>query len=68
MLTQDVLQRLATTNPGAYGTWTHADLKRVLEGTGAEPYKSDGRMVISRDRITRALTNRADDSSASAAQ
>ncbi|WP_331452853.1 FtsK/SpoIIIE domain-containing protein [Streptomyces sp. SS162] len=68
VLTQDVLQRLATTNPKAYGSWTHADLKRVLEGTGAEPYKSDGRMVIGRDRITRALTNRDTDGSTSAAQ
>ncbi|OII65274.1 cell division protein FtsK [Streptomyces sp. CC53] len=68
VLTQDVLQRLATANPTAYGSWTHADLKRVLEGTGAEPYKSDGRMVISRDRITRALTNRSAEGSASAAQ
>ncbi|MDT9684330.1 ATP-binding protein [Streptomyces sp. TRM76323] len=68
VLTQDVLQRLATTNPKAYGDWTHADLKRVLEGTGAEPYKSDGRMVIGRDRITRALTNREEGGSASAAQ
>jgi S-DNA-T family DNA segregation ATPase FtsK/SpoIIIE len=68
VLTQDVLQRLATTNPAAYGSWTHADLKRVLDGTGAEPYKSDGRMVIARDRITRALSNRGDTDSASAAQ
>ncbi|GGQ12818.1 ATP-binding protein [Streptomyces roseolilacinus] len=68
VLTQDVLQRLATTNPKAYGAWTHTDLRRVLEGTGAEPYKSDGRMVVSRDRIARALANRDTDGSASAAQ
>lgn len=68
VLTQDVLQRLATTNPTAYGSWTHADLKRVLEGTGAEPYKSDGRMVIGRDRIARALANRDTGDSASAAE
>ncbi|OEJ96229.1 cell division protein FtsK [Streptomyces thermolilacinus] len=68
VLTQDVLQRLATTNPKAYGSWTHADLKRVLEGTGAQPYKSDGRMVVGRDRIARALANRTNDGSASAAQ
>ncbi|MFJ8587521.1 ATP-binding protein [Streptomyces sp. NPDC093595] len=68
VLTQDVLQRLATINPTGYGAWTHSDLKRVLEGTGAEPYKSDGRMVIGRDRIARALANRGDDGSASAVQ
>ncbi|MFJ9699386.1 ATP-binding protein [Streptomyces fradiae] len=68
VLTQDVLQRLATTNPKAYGDWTNGDLKRVLEGTGAEPYKSDGRMVVSRDRVARALANRTETGSASAAQ
>ncbi|MET9516328.1 ATP-binding protein [Streptomyces sp. NPDC002994] len=68
VLTQDVLQRLATLNEDAYGSWTHADLKRVLEGTGAEPYKSDGRMVVGRDRIARALTNRDTEGSASATQ
>ncbi|MFI2225232.1 ATP-binding protein [Streptomyces fradiae] len=68
VLTQDVLQRLATTNPKAYGAWTNGDLKRVLEGAGAEPYKSDGRMVVGRDRIARALANRNEDGSASAAQ
>jgi hypothetical protein len=51
MLTQEVLQRLAQRNPGVYRQWTHADLKRVLEAYGAEPYKSDGRMVVSRDRV-----------------
>ncbi|MBT2490403.1 ATP-binding protein [Streptomyces sp. ISL-96] len=68
VLTQDVLQRLATLSEDAYGAWTHADLKRVLEGTGAEPYKSDGRMVVGRDRVARALTNRDTDDSASAAR
>ncbi|MDL2080773.1 ATP-binding protein [Streptomyces sp. GXMU-J15] len=64
--TQDVLKRLATLAPDAYGKWSFLDLKRVLAGTGAEPYKSDGVMVIGRDRLTRALTNRDTDSSASA--
>ena len=41
--TQDVLKRLATLNADAYGGWSFIDLKRVLDGTGAEPYKSDGR-------------------------
>ncbi|MFJ4988145.1 ATP-binding protein [Streptomyces sp. NPDC088732] len=66
VLTQDVLKRLATLNAGAYGGWSFIDLKRVLDGTGAEPYKSDGRMVIGRDRLARALANRDTDGSASA--
>ncbi|WP_405807507.1 ATP-binding protein [Streptomyces sp. NBC_00210] len=67
LLTQDVLQRLRALNEDAYGTWTHADLKRVLADAGDEPYKSDGRMVVGRDRIARALANRHEDGSASAA-
>ncbi|MEU2456452.1 FtsK/SpoIIIE domain-containing protein [Streptomyces sp. NPDC012473] len=66
VLTQDVLQRLSVLSEDSYGSWTHADLKRVLDGTAAEPYKSDGRMVIGRERITRALANRDADGSASA--
>nr|WSW60113.1 ATP-binding protein [Streptomyces sp. NBC_00998] len=68
VLTQEVLKRLAALNGKAYGRWSFIDLKRVLDGTGAEPYKSDGRMVIGRDRIARALTNRPDEGSASAAE
>ncbi|MFI9220495.1 FtsK/SpoIIIE domain-containing protein [Streptomyces werraensis] len=64
--TKDVLARLATRNPGAYGEWSFIDLKRVLDDAGAEPYKSDGVMVVSRDRVARALTNRDTDGSASA--
>ncbi|MFJ8976027.1 FtsK/SpoIIIE domain-containing protein [Streptomyces sp. NPDC102282] len=66
VLTQDVLQRLAVLSEDSYGSWTHADLKRVLDGTAAEPYKSDGRMVVGRERIARALANRDADGSASA--
>ncbi|MEV5670303.1 ATP-binding protein [Streptomyces sp. NPDC052503] len=66
VLTQDVLQRLAVLSEDKYGSWTHADLKRVLDGTAAEPYKSDGRMVVGRERIARALANRDTDGSASA--
>jgi S-DNA-T family DNA segregation ATPase FtsK/SpoIIIE len=61
VLTQDVLKRLAALNPDAYGKWSFIDLKRVLDGTGAEPYKSDGRMVVGRDRLSRALSDRDDD-------
>lgn len=61
VLTQDVLKRLAVLNADAYGKWSFIDLKRVLDGTGAEPYKSEGRMVVGRDRLARALANRDDD-------
>ncbi|MHC0431487.1 FtsK/SpoIIIE domain-containing protein [Streptomyces sp. O3] len=66
--TQDVLKRLAMLDNDAYGKWSFIDLKRVLEGTGAEPYKSDGVMVIARDRLTRALANRPEDGSASGSE
>ncbi|MFG2852853.1 FtsK/SpoIIIE domain-containing protein [Streptomyces mirabilis] len=64
--TKDVLVRLATLNADAYGGWSFIDLKRVLDDAGAEPYKSDGVMVVSRDRIARALANRSNEGSASA--
>ncbi|MFJ3932842.1 ATP-binding protein, partial [Streptomyces sp. NPDC090029] len=66
VLTADVLKRLTTLDADAYGRWTNGDLKRVLEDAGAEPYKSDGRMVVGRERVHRALTNRDTDGSASA--
>ncbi|MEU9755245.1 FtsK/SpoIIIE domain-containing protein [Streptomyces althioticus] len=66
LLTQDVLKRLSALNANAYGRWTPGDLRRVLEGTGAEPYKSDGRMVVARERLARALANRDGEGSASA--
>ncbi|MET8689785.1 FtsK/SpoIIIE domain-containing protein [Streptomyces sp. NPDC004732] len=59
--TKDVLARLATLSADAYGTWSFINLKRVLDEAGAEPYKSDGVMVVSRDRVARALANRPDD-------
>ncbi|MFJ4731801.1 ATP-binding protein [Streptomyces sp. NPDC088770] len=68
VLTADVLKRLSTLNADAYGRWTPGDLKRVLEDAGAEPYKSDGRMVVGRDRVARALTNQGEDGSASASE
>ncbi|MFI6344946.1 FtsK/SpoIIIE domain-containing protein [Streptomyces sp. NPDC050560] len=66
VLTQTVLQRLAALNEDAYGRWSFGDLKRVLEDAGADPYKSDGRMVVGRDRVARALANRDAEGSASA--
>ncbi|MDG9707761.1 ATP-binding protein [Streptomyces sp. DH10] len=64
--TKDVLARLATRNTDAYGGWSFIDLKRVLDDAGAEPYKSDGVMVVARDRVARALANRDAEDSASA--
>ncbi|MEU4925125.1 FtsK/SpoIIIE domain-containing protein [Streptomyces yokosukanensis] len=64
--TKDVLKRLAMLNESAYGGWSFLDLKRVLDDAGAEPYKSDGVMVVARDRVLHALTNRDTDGSASA--
>ncbi|MEU2434476.1 FtsK/SpoIIIE domain-containing protein [Streptomyces sp. NPDC007861] len=64
--TQEVITRLAALNADAYGGWSFIDLKRVLDGAGAEPYKSDGRMVVARDRVAAALANRPDEDSASA--
>lgn len=66
MLTQDVLKRLTTLAPGAYNAWTNGDLKRVLEDAGAEPKKSNGRMVVHRDHVHHALANRNTEGSASA--
>ncbi|MFJ9187562.1 ATP-binding protein [Streptomyces anulatus] len=68
LLTQDVLKRLAVLSKDVYGTWSFLDLKRALDGTGAEPYKSDGRMTIARDRLARHLDNRDTEGSASAAE
>ncbi|MEU9912417.1 ATP-binding protein [Streptomyces sp. NPDC051001] len=68
VLTADVLKRLSALSEDAYGTWTPGDLKRVLEDAGAEPYKSGGRMVVGRERVTRALANRDADGSASASE
>lgn len=53
--TQEVLQLLAEGNPAEYRGWTFSDLKSFLEDVGAEPYKSDGQMVVSRDRVLRAI-------------
>ncbi|MEU6945689.1 ATP-binding protein [Streptomyces sp. NPDC046316] len=64
-LTADVLKRLSALSENTYGTWTPGDLKRVLEDAGAEPYKSDGRMVVGRERVARALANRISESSTS---
>ncbi|MFE6469023.1 FtsK/SpoIIIE domain-containing protein [Streptomyces rochei] len=64
--TQEIITRLAALNADAYASWSFIDLKRVLDAAGAEPYKSDGRMVVGRDRVARALANRDTEGSASA--
>ncbi|MER6833094.1 FtsK/SpoIIIE domain-containing protein [Streptomyces cellulosae] len=64
--TQEVITRLTALNADAYAGWSFIDLKRVLDAAGAEPYKSDGRMVVGRDRVARALANRDTEGSASA--
>lgn len=56
--TQEVLHRLATRNDAVYADWTFGDLKAQLEPYGAEPYKSDGVMVVARDRVQDAILQR----------
>ncbi|MFF3270381.1 cell division protein FtsK [Streptomyces chrestomyceticus] len=58
MRSDEVRQRLAARNPAQYRAWTASDLKQVLEPYGAEPYKSRGVMVISRDRVREAVQDR----------
>ncbi|MEV5792657.1 cell division protein FtsK [Streptomyces sp. NPDC052192] len=62
VLAVEVLHRLAARNPEAYGSWGPTDLKRALEPFGAEQYKSNGVMVVARDRVQDAVLERlADD-------
>ncbi|MFC8347858.1 FtsK/SpoIIIE domain-containing protein [Streptomyces sp. NPDC057280] len=56
--TQEVLQRLVERNPAAYRGWTFADLKSALEPYGAQPYKSNGVQVVSRERVQDAILER----------
>ncbi|MEU0783265.1 cell division protein FtsK [Streptomyces sp. NPDC006173] len=58
VLAQEVLHRLAARNPEAYGTWGPTDLKQALEPYGAEQYKSNGVMVVARDRVQDAVLER----------
>jgi len=55
---QEVLHRLAERNPDAYREWGPADLKRALEPYGAEQYKSNGVMVVARERVQDAILER----------
>jgi S-DNA-T family DNA segregation ATPase FtsK/SpoIIIE len=56
--TQEVLHRLQTRNDAVYADWTFGDLKAELEPYRAEPYKSDGVMVVARDRVQDAILER----------
>ncbi|WP_406489000.1 cell division protein FtsK [Streptomyces phaeochromogenes] len=58
VLAQEVLHRLAARNPEAYGSWGPTDLKRALEPYAAEQYKSNGVMVVARDRVQDAILER----------
>ncbi|MGW5427908.1 zonular occludens toxin domain-containing protein [Streptomyces sp. NPDC004059] len=58
VLVQEVLHRLAERNAEAYRSWGPADLKKALEPFGAQQYKSDGRMVVARDRVQDAILER----------
>ncbi|MEU6535817.1 ATP-binding protein [Streptomyces sp. NPDC047000] len=64
--TQEVLKRLSALDSHTYGDWSFIDLKRELSAAGAEPYKSDGVMVVGAERVARALADRDRDGSASA--
>lgn len=58
MRTAEVLQRLATLNPGHYTGWSLETLTAYLTPLGAAPYKTGGVMQIGADRITDAITER----------
>ncbi|MFB7762626.1 FtsK/SpoIIIE domain-containing protein [Streptomyces xiamenensis] len=60
--TQEVLQRLAERD-SRYREWTFSELSAVLDAAGAPTYKSDGRVVVSRDRVRTALENRRENAS-----
>ncbi|MFE9440657.1 FtsK/SpoIIIE domain-containing protein [Streptomyces sp. NPDC006602] len=67
--TNEVLKRLHALDAKVYGDqWTNDRLKSLLEEHGEEPKKSHGVMVIHRDHVLRALANRDENGSASAAQ
>ncbi|MYU25627.1 ATP-binding protein [Streptomyces sp. SID8352] len=68
VFTQDVIKRLALLSEDTYGRWSFGDLTRVLDAAGIEPKKSHGRMVVRAEDVTRALTERDTDGSASTSQ
>jgi S-DNA-T family DNA segregation ATPase FtsK/SpoIIIE len=58
MRTQEVLQRLTKRDEAYYREWKHGDLKDFLEGFDAAPHKSDGVMVVDRQKVRDALVKR----------
>ncbi|MFE3497168.1 FtsK/SpoIIIE domain-containing protein [Streptomyces sp. NPDC059175] len=67
--TNEILKRLHALAPKVYGDqWTNDRLKSLLEEHGEEPKKSHGVMVVHRDHVLRALANRDENGSASAAE
>ncbi|MGW4914693.1 FtsK/SpoIIIE domain-containing protein [Streptomyces albidoflavus] len=66
--TDEVLKLLHALDTAAYGDWNNGKLKRLLEDHGEEPKKSHGVMVVRRDDVARALANRDNERSASAAE
>ncbi|MET7848076.1 FtsK/SpoIIIE domain-containing protein [Streptomyces avermitilis] len=67
--TNEILKRLHALAPKVYGgQWTNDRLKALLEEHGEEPKKSHGVMVVHRDHVLRALANRDENGSASAAE
>jgi S-DNA-T family DNA segregation ATPase FtsK/SpoIIIE len=56
--TEEVVHRLKNRNPTEYGDWTTADLAAALSPLGAAPYKSNGQMVVSRQRVAEAIDDR----------
>ncbi|MET9411285.1 ATP-binding protein [Streptomyces sp. NPDC002935] len=59
MRTQDVLHGLRLRNEAYYREWKHGDLKEFLEGFDAAPHKSDGVMVVDRQKVIDAIASRA---------
>ncbi|GHI91103.1 FtsK/SpoIIIE domain-containing protein [Streptomyces olivaceus] len=67
--TNEVLKRLHSLAPETYGDqWTNDRLKSLLEEHGEKPKKSHGVMVVHRDHVLRALADRDETGSASAAE
>ncbi|MFH9550951.1 FtsK/SpoIIIE domain-containing protein [Streptomyces sp. NPDC017435] len=67
--TNEVLKRLHALDSKVYGDqWTNDRLKSLMEAHGEEPKKSHGVMVVHRNHVLRALANRDENGSASAAE
>ncbi|MEU1190426.1 FtsK/SpoIIIE domain-containing protein, partial [Streptomyces sp. NPDC005859] len=67
--TNEVLKRLHALDSKVYGDqWTNDRLKSLMEAHGEEPKKSHGVMVVHRDHVLRALANRDENGSTSAAE